>query len=248
MNCLLALAALFLARSCNGFTETVPTKRSTASRSVQHSSNAQNAARTPMISSRQMQPRIRHASQCSKNPTQLYASAAAAADIVELKCTEYTKPEATSASPAANRKPPVIIVHGLLGQSRNFASIAQSLAAQLQFKRRILTVDLRNHGESGHAESMSYTAQAQDLLAVMDREGMEEAVLIGHSMGGKVVKAAALLHPERVTGLVVMDIARELCLEVSCIIRIRIRIISHQFPKSPFTNKSPFLSGQIREP
>lgn len=164
-----------------------------------------------MISSRQTkQPRIRHSSQCSKNPTQLHASAAAAADIVELKYTEYTKPEAASASSAANRKPPVIIVHGLLGQSRNFASIAQSLAAQLQFQRRILTVDLRNHGESGHAESMSYTAQAQDLLAVMDREGMEEAVLIGHSMGGKVVKAAALLHPERVTGLVVMDIAREL--------------------------------------
>ena len=98
-------------------------------------------------------------------------------------------------------------MHGLLGQSRNFASLAQSLAAQLRFKRRVIAVDLRNHGESGHAAGMSYTAQADDLLAVMDREGMEEAVLVGHSMGGKVVKAAALLHPERVAGLVVMDIS-----------------------------------------
>ena len=198
-----------LARVCSGFTETIPKKWSAShARSVRHSNpNAQNAvSRTPtIISPRQIQPLLPHLLSFVTYPTQLHASAVAA-DVVELKYTEYTKPEASS---AASSKPPVIIVHGLLGQSRNFASIAQSLAAQLQFKRRIITVDLRNHGESGHADSMSYTAQAQDLLAVMDREGMEEAVLIGHSMGGKVVKAAALLHPERVTGLVVMDIARE---------------------------------------
>ena len=191
INCLHAVLALSLAIQCCGFTQAVPTRRS---------------GFQAIVSPRPTHHRIHHLSSFGKNPTQLHASAVAA-DVVELKYTEYTKPEASS---AANSKPPVIIVHGLLGQSRNFASIAQSLAAQLQFKRRILTVDLRNHGESGHSDSMSYTAQAQDLLAVMDREGMEEAVLIGHSMGGKVVKAAALLHPERVTGLVVMDIAREL--------------------------------------
>ena len=205
-----ALVVLLLARVCSGFTETVPTKWSAShARSGRHSNpNAQTAvSRTPtIISPRQIQPLLPHLLSFVTYPTQLHASAVAA-DVVELKYTEYTKPEASS---AASSKPPVIIVHGLLGQSRNFASIAQSLAAQLQFKRRIITVDLRNHGESGHSDSMSYTAQAQDLLAVMDREGMEEAVLIGHSMGGKVVKAAALLHPERVTGLVVMDIAREL--------------------------------------
>ena len=208
INRLHVLVVLLLARVCSGFTETVPASHA---RSVRHSNpNAQNAVHvslTPtIISPRQIQPRLPHLLSFVKNPTQLHASAVAT-DVVELKYTEYSQPEASS---AASRKPPVIIVHGLLGQSRNFASIAQSLAAQLQFKRRIITVDLRNHGESGHSDSMSYTAQAQDLLAVMDREGMEEAVLIGHSMGGKVVKAAALLHPERVTGLVVMDIAREL--------------------------------------
>ena len=147
---------------------------------------------------------IRNKSLYRPNQCRLYSSAVAS-DVVDLKYTEYSQPADASSS----TKPPVLIVHGLLGQSRNFASLAQSLAAQLRFKRRVIAVDLRNHGESGHAAGMSYTAQAGDLLAVMDREGMEEAVLVGHSMGGKVVKAAALLHPERVAGLVVMDIARE---------------------------------------
>mmetsp|Transcript_29443 Transcript_29443/g.64865 ORF Transcript_29443/g.64865 Transcript_29443/m.64865 type:complete len:222 (+) Transcript_29443:1-666(+) len=48
---------------------------------------------------------------------------------------------------------------------------------------------------------------AGDVMKVLDRIGLDRAVLIGHSMGGKVAKAAALLHPDRVAGLVVMDIA-----------------------------------------
>jgi hypothetical protein len=44
------------------------------------------------------------------------------------------------------RAPPVLLLHGLLGSKRNFASLGTSLAAQLQQKRRIYAVDLRNHG------------------------------------------------------------------------------------------------------
>jgi pimeloyl-ACP methyl ester carboxylesterase len=204
-----ALPLLLLARGSRGFTGRVSTRRSTTTshgRLTRHSTDVLTREPIHEIASRRRRDRAYQTSHPLPRPFQLHASVIAP-DVVDLKYTEYSKP--ADASSSANSKPPVLIVHGLLGQSRNFASIAQSLAAQLQFQRRIIAVDLRNHGESGHADSMSYTAQAQDLLAVMDREGMEEAVLIGHSMGGKVVKAAALLHPERVAGLVVMDISRE---------------------------------------
>lgn len=54
---------------------------------------------------------------------------------------------------------------------------------------------------------MSYVSMAHDVVAVMDRHELNRAVLVGHSMGGKVAQAVALLFPDRVDGLVVLDIA-----------------------------------------
>lgn len=54
---------------------------------------------------------------------------------------------------------------------------------------------------------MSYTDMCHDVLAFMDKMNLQNAVLIGHSMGGKVAKSLALSHPQRISGLVVLDIA-----------------------------------------
>lgn len=64
-------------------------------------------------------------------------------------------------------------------------------------------------GDNHHdwRDDMSYQAMAGDVVAWLDRHGVDTAVLVGHSMGGKVAQAAALLHPDRVSGLVVLDIA-----------------------------------------
>jgi esterase len=110
-------------------------------------------------------------------------------------------------TPSSSTDTPVVLLHGLLGSKRNFASLATSLGNQLEKQRRIIGVDLRNHGDSDHAPDMSYTAMAHDVLEFMDAQGLSKAILVGHSMGGKVAQAFSLLHPQRVDGLVVLDIA-----------------------------------------
>lgn len=99
--------------------------------------------------------------------------------------------------------PPVLVLHGLLGQGRNWASLARRLARG----RRLLLVDLRNHGRSPHHPVMSYAAMAADLEALLDRLDLPRASLLGHSMGGKAAMLLACTRPERVERLVVVDVA-----------------------------------------
>jgi pimeloyl-ACP methyl ester carboxylesterase len=100
-------------------------------------------------------------------------------------------------------EPPRVILHGLLGSSRNWLTAGRDLAEN----RRVFALDLRNHGLSPHADEMSYAAMAADVLAWMDAREIGKAELIGHSMGGKVAMLIACRHPGRVATLVVVDIA-----------------------------------------
>ena len=99
--------------------------------------------------------------------------------------------------------PPIVILHGMLGSSRNWQTVGADLAAS----RRVYALDLRNHGMSPHSEAMSYGAMAQDVRAWMDSHAVGPAEFIGHSMGGKVAMLLACRSPERVSRLVVVDIA-----------------------------------------
>jgi pimeloyl-ACP methyl ester carboxylesterase len=99
--------------------------------------------------------------------------------------------------------PPVAILHGLFGTGRNWRSVAQNLAA----RHHVVTFDLRNHGASPWADGMSYPEMVEDLRASLQKRDIEHAALLGHSMGGKVAMMAALLHPDMVDRLVVVDIA-----------------------------------------
>lgn len=99
--------------------------------------------------------------------------------------------------------PAVIILHGLFGSSRNWQAIARRLAERY----RVVSVDLRNHGDSPHAAGMGYRAMAADVCALADRLVLPRPALIGHSMGGKVAMTAALVQPARWRMLAVVDIA-----------------------------------------
>ncbi|GGD26195.1 alpha/beta fold hydrolase [Sinisalibacter lacisalsi] len=99
-------------------------------------------------------------------------------------------------------RPPILIVHGLFGSGRNWGVIAKRLAET----RRVVTVDLRNHGDSFHAESQAYDEMAEDLAATIDRIG-GTADVIGHSMGGKAAMTLALASPDHLRRLLIADIA-----------------------------------------
>jgi esterase len=98
---------------------------------------------------------------------------------------------------------PVLILHGLLGAARNWTGIAKELAA----RQRVFALDLRNHGRSPWAETMSFDDMAGDVAAFIERHGLRAVALIGHSLGGKVAMRLALTRPELIERLVVVDVA-----------------------------------------
>lgn len=100
---------------------------------------------------------------------------------------------------------PVVFLHGLFGQGRNFAQIAKALTPQF----RSLLVDLPNHGRSAWTDHLDYPGTA-DVVAAHLRAGFAAdgpVHVVGHSMGGKVAMVLALRHPDLVDRLVVADIA-----------------------------------------
>jgi len=99
--------------------------------------------------------------------------------------------------------PYVVLLHGLFGSSGNWGSIARDLARRY----RVLVPDLRNHGQSPHHPDVSYQAMMSDLLGLLDERRIEQAIVIGHSMGGKLGMHLALAYPQRVAGLAVVDMA-----------------------------------------
>lgn len=100
-------------------------------------------------------------------------------------------------------KPPVVLLHGLLGSSRNWQSAGRLLARQF----RVFALDLRNHGESPHDSLMDYPSMTGDVLNWMDKQSLVRVHLVGHSMGGKVAMNLACRWPERLLSLAVVDIS-----------------------------------------
>lgn len=117
---------------------------------------------------------------------------------MELSCRNYP-----GAGHAAGTGAPLVLLHGLFGSAAQWHHIAAPLSA----RARVLAVDLRNHGLSPHADAMGYQEMAEDLRELLDAQGIARARVAGHSMGGKVAMAFALLHPRRTEALAVLDIA-----------------------------------------
>jgi esterase len=98
---------------------------------------------------------------------------------------------------------PLVILHGLFGSLDNWRGISARLASRFT----LFLLDQRNHGRSPHAERMDYSLMAEDVQEFLESQGLREAFVLGHSMGGKTAMQLSLLHPASVSKLIVADIA-----------------------------------------
>lgn len=98
---------------------------------------------------------------------------------------------------------PLVLIHGLFGSLENLGMVAKPLSEHYQ----VISVDVRNHGNSFHENSMNYSELAFDVIQVLDHLDIAQADFLGHSMGGKIAMQIALSFPERVKKLIVADIA-----------------------------------------
>uniref|UniRef100_A0A6V7JTC0 sn-1-specific diacylglycerol lipase ABHD11 n=1 Tax=Bracon brevicornis TaxID=1563983 RepID=A0A6V7JTC0_9HYME len=95
-------------------------------------------------------------------------------------------------------------MHGLFGSKNNWNSLSKAINQHTT--RKIITIDARNHGESPHHPDMTYQAMAGDIKNLLNNSLMiNEAVLMGHSMGGAAVMLTSLKYPEIVEKLIVVD-------------------------------------------
>src|SRR5690349_484254 len=99
---------------------------------------------------------------------------------------------------------PLLIMHGLFGMSDNWATLSR------QFSEKgflVYLVDARNHGRSPHSDEFDFPSMSDDMIQLMNDEKIPSASIIGHSMGGKTAMWMACEQPDRISRLVVADIA-----------------------------------------
>ncbi|MES1156858.1 MAG: alpha/beta hydrolase [Alphaproteobacteria bacterium] len=101
---------------------------------------------------------------------------------------------------------PVICLHGLTRNSKDFEIIAPRIAA---LGRRVVAADMRGRGQSSHDPDPAHyvpAIYAQDVLTLMDKLEIKQAVFVGTSMGGIITMVIAALAPDRIAASVLNDI------------------------------------------
>lgn len=98
---------------------------------------------------------------------------------------------------------PIIMLHGIFGSSDNWLTQARLFSTNY----KTFALDLRNHGQSPHDDVFDYPAMVADLEEFIEAKGINDPIVMGHSMGGKVAMNFAVAHPEKVQKLIVVDIA-----------------------------------------
>lgn len=96
---------------------------------------------------------------------------------------------------------PLIILHGLFGSSDNWQTHGKKLAEYFE----VYLVDQRNHGKSDWSDEFSYEIMAADLYDFIQELGLDEVILMGHSMGGKTAMYFAQEHEDLLEKLIIVD-------------------------------------------
>lgn len=98
---------------------------------------------------------------------------------------------------------PIVIVPGLFGSIANWRRFANELSEHCS----VYVVDMRNHGQSPHADSHRYQDMVSDLRQFLQDQKLAKVNLCGHSMGGKAAMLFAMTYPDSINSLMVLDIA-----------------------------------------
>jgi len=123
--------------------------------------------------------------------------------VIKTKDVKLNSSLVESSIPGINKY--LVYLHGLFGNSNNWRSISYS--ESIRELRRSLLVDLRNHGDSDHHQSMNYSDMADDVIRHMDELNIDKFTLLGHSMGGKVAMNLSSRYSNRIDGLIIVDSA-----------------------------------------
>ncbi|MBL7003405.1 MAG: alpha/beta fold hydrolase [Gammaproteobacteria bacterium] len=97
----------------------------------------------------------------------------------------------------------IVILHGLFGSLKNWNQVSKQLAKDYY----VISVDLRNHGDSFKSDEMSYELMADDVYQLIQSLLLNTPIIMGHSMGGKVSMALVEKYPTLFFQLIVVDIA-----------------------------------------
>ncbi|GBL73049.1 Protein ABHD11 [Araneus ventricosus] len=98
---------------------------------------------------------------------------------------------------------PIILIHGLSSFKEVWKGINEVLA--LETGKKVCIVDLRNHGESPWSDEVDTATMTEDIKHLLDKLKIPKAVLLGHSLGGKISVHLALNYPERVEKIIIED-------------------------------------------
>jgi lipase len=98
--------------------------------------------------------------------------------------------------------PAIVCLHGVTGHGRRFRRLAEERLAE---RFRVLAPDLRGHGRSDWEPPWTLRANLAGVLETVTAAGVERAVWLGHSYGGRLILELAALEPERIERAVLLD-------------------------------------------
>ncbi|KAE8381182.1 Alpha/Beta hydrolase protein [Aspergillus bertholletiae] len=122
---------------------------------------------------------------------------------VPLAYELHTPKQTGRLQPGLSNRNPIIFLHGFLGSKRENRGVGKVLAQDLS--RQVFCLDLRNHGDSGHHPKHDYTEMAKDVEHFIKTHELNNAMLIGHSMGAKTALTLALQSPDLISKIVAID-------------------------------------------
>lgn len=145
----------------------------------------------------------------------------------------------------AGGEPPIVMLPGLTANAHSFDGL---IAAGLSPRYRTIALDLRGRGDS-EKPATGYALQdhAQDVVALLDRLGIERAVILGHSFGGLLTIYLAAHYPGRVSRAILVDVALWVHEDVTRLIQVSVDRLTRSFPSADdyvaAIRQAPYVDG-----